>query len=347
MDRSPPRPAAARMDRPAVPVTYACQWLSLMASRGIAREQILQHTRFDPALLEQPSARLTTADFVQMLANGFALVRDPAIGYAFGLDTKPTSHGFLGYALLTCSTLREAVQLGERYMRLRTNATRLKLIDKDDVVLVQLEENFELGPFRQFILESLTGSLVRIGEFLLGNNRMHDGEIWVDYDEPAYYQEWRDRLPPIRFNMPCNQFCIAREMLDIPLALADPVASRTAIEQLERELAVLGQDEGDDIATRVLAVLNDPLTPFGDLDTVARQLFISSRTLKRHLQQQGTTFQHLLDEVRMQHAQKLLLNSRLSIENIAQQIGYADAANFTRAFRRWTGLSPTAWRQQQ
>jgi AraC-like DNA-binding protein len=81
------------------------------------------------------------------------------------------------------------------------------------------------------------------------------------------------------------------------------------------------------------------------LDETARALGLSSRTLKRRLADEGTDFSTILDDQRRQRALLLLRSADLSVEDVAARVGYSDVANFTRAFRRWAGTTPTAYRR--
>jgi AraC-like DNA-binding protein len=80
------------------------------------------------------------------------------------------------------------------------------------------------------------------------------------------------------------------------------------------------------------------------LARAAATLFVSERTLKRRLQEENASFQNLVDQVRLERARELLTGTSLSLNQIAEVLGYADAANFTRAFKRWTGVSPSHYR---
>ena len=124
--------------------------------------------------------------------------------------------------------------------------------------------------------------------------------------------------------------------------MADPVAAQLAVEQCERELALF--DKHDDLAAQVRAILSQTQGQYLHLEAVAERLFMSSRTLKRRLQQVGLGYQQLLDEARKRDAIKLIQNTHLTIEQIAQHLGYTDAANFTRAFKKWTGDTPSRYR---
>jgi AraC-like DNA-binding protein len=86
---------------------------------------------------------------------------------------------------------------------------------------------------------------------------------------------------------------------------------------------------------------------FLSLDETARALGLSARTLKRRLDEEGTSFSAILDEQRRARALLLLRSPELSVDTIAERVGYSDIANFTRAFRRWTGTTPTAFRRTQ
>ena len=120
--------------------------------------------------------------------------------------------------------------------------------------------------------------------------------------------------------------------------MADPVAAKLAAEQCERELALM--ESSTDIPAQVRAMLSHQQGYYPQLEQVADRLFMSSRTLKRRLQQTGLGFQQLLDEARKRDAIKLLQNTSLTVEQIALRLGYTDPANFSRAFKKWTGDPP-------
>lgn len=328
-------------NRTVIPVAYPRLLVDLVCARGHTRADVLTGTGLSESLLLNPDARIAPAHFVHLVANAWYLTKDPALGYEFGLRTPLTAHGFLGYALMSCSNLGEAIQLGQRFIRLRTVLFSLQLHEDGDTAVMEIVENYPTGLMRQFAMENILVGLARGGNFLTGAT-WDSGEIWFDFPEPAYYAAYRDRLPPIRFSRGANQLRFPRSLLSQPLIMSDPVAAKLAVDQCERELALL--DESDDIPMRVRALLTAGNSGYPDLDTVASKLFMSSRTLKRRLQQHGQTFQQLLDDVRKRDAIRLLANAGLTLEQIAYRLGYADPANFTRAFRKWTGEAPSRYR---
>jgi AraC-like DNA-binding protein len=130
--------------------------------------------------------------------------------------------------------------------------------------------------------------------------------------------------------------------LDLPLVAPDRAALRLAQEACERQLADLGLQR-DSLQDRVRKlVLAGGRIP--SVEEVARALHVSTRTLKRKLAAEETSFTELLDRERHDAALRLLRTPELSLEEIASKLGYSNATSFARAFRRWTGDAPTRYR---
>ena len=330
--------------RPAVPIAYPRLLVEILVEQGVIREDLLEGTGIQARAFENPDNRLTPAQFLHLVLNAFYLGKNAALGYELGLRTPVTSHGFLGYGVMSCQTLRDAIELAAKYVRLRTILMTFRLYEEGDEAVVEATANHPVGPLHHFVFESLLLSLARAGSFITGNS-LQDGEIHFDYPEPDYYAPLRHRLPPMQFNRSANQLRFPRRFLDQPLVMADPVAARLAVEQCEREMALLN-DNSVDVPARVRALFGSANGAYPSLETTAEKLFMSSRTLKRRLQQHGLSFQELLDESRKRDAMRLLEHSGLTVEQVAQRLGYSDPANFTRAFRKWSGSTPRQYREQ-
>lgn len=341
--------ALSFIDGPAISVSYAFDLLDVMEARGIPSETIIKRSKVPKVLFERVDGRLSPRQFVMLIEactqpeGAGALMGDASdLGYEFGLHVKPTSHGLLGFAMMNCRTAREAAQIAERFSALRGDIMRLRFHEGDDFGFLQIEGVDKLLHFRKFVLEVMMGALIRFASSLLGSIS-DETEIWVDYSEPAYFPLWKSRLPKVRFNMPHNQLRFPVSVLDKPLSRANPLSARAAVAQMETQMVMVS--DMADMTTRVRAVLESAREDLPSLGEVAASLNISSSTLKRRLQQEGTTFQQQLDEVRRARAMNLLKNTGMSIELVTRALGYSDAANFTRAFRKWTGMSPSVWRK--
>ncbi len=335
---------AEDLNKPAVPIVYASLILTLASQRGADRESLLDGLNIPETMWATPDARLSLLKAGQLLYRGLKL--DPALGYEIGLNSNLTTHGFIGYGMLSNPTARQAIEFGAKFLQLRLPNLSLRLLTEQDQAVVEVSETISLGFVRQGMFDLFLVGIARIAEQMrLSAVDVRDNiEMWFDYPEPPYYADYRERLPRARFGMRANQLRFPARYLDLSLHAADPVTTQLVTQQCERELALLGYS--GDLAGRVRAVLSGGQAGYPDLAAVAGQLHMSTRTLKRKLQHCGLSFQKLLDDSRKRDSMRLLEDPALSVEQIAVRVGYSDPANFTRAFRKWTGASPSAFRAE-
>jgi AraC-like DNA-binding protein len=324
-----------------IPVSYARQLVEMCARWHVAPEELMAGT----ALVRQPplasDARLTPLEYNQIVDRALRLTGEPALGYHFGLHLKLSAHGFLGYAVMTSATLGEAIQLVERYFTTRSGPLHFHSFIEGETAVIQIDSTVDVAPPVAFPFESLLVGLCHAGAYITGEAAI-DAEVWINYPEPGYYARCAELLPcVIRYDRPVNQLRFPAVLLKQPLLLADATASEMAREQCERELTALSSQP---LVTRVRALLGEDLANMPDLDAVASRCCMSSRTLKRKLAEHGVTFSELVATIRCDEAQLRLAEGRLSVEQIAGQLGYRDPANFTRAFKGWTGETPRQYR---
>lgn len=336
---------ARELFRPILPGNYIELWLRILEARGISRTDVLRTTGIALSDLTE-QGRVSPVGVALAVSRGVTLTGDATLAFEFGLTMKPTAHGVFGYALMTCATLRDAVLLAQRYLPVQVPHGDLELQVEGDTAVIQLANKLVPDPLRPFIYEVYMGAILRAGEFLLGVP-LPPVEILLDYPEPDHFARIKDRLPPVRFGAARVALCFHESLLERPLLMADPVAHRSALASLERASALLGDGEGTrDVAQRLRALLEASHTGALDLASAARALRTSERSLKRHLAAQGTSFTSLASTVRLDKARALLRDPALTVERVAVTLGYTDAANFTRAFRKWSGESPRAYRER-
>jgi AraC-like DNA-binding protein len=344
----PPRSKSSKKARASahtsLPVAYPRLVLEIAAEYGITPEAVLGGTGLRYEQFEAAEFRISSRQAAQMVHNAIQLTGNPALGLEFGLRTRPTAHGFLGYAAMSSSTLREAMLVVGRYYHMRARDVSLSFSVQGDQAVVEASETHTLGPLRQLFYECLMIGFARDGGALLGQEWLAS-EIWFDWPEPPYFAAYRSRLPPVRFSMPAIQLRFPAKELDRRLQMADPLAARQALAQVQREAALSGGDLID-IVGRVRAELVPGAEGYPGLEVVSARLFMSSRTLKRRLQARGASYQRLLEEARRRDALRLLQSPDMELQQIAAVLGYRDPPSFTRAFRRWTGQAPSTARAQ-
>ena len=286
------------------------------------------------------------------------LTGEPGIVVPAGLRLRLAGHGILGFALMTASTIGELLVLVHRFGMTRTQAFKATLelprVESGDEATLTLRERVPLGAFLEPITIMSFCSIASVGQEVLEPSRLKDlrGELEFAFSLPSYAIDlprlsWPPELPlenfQLRFDRPETRLTLPRDVLDLPVRTADAAATRFAQEQCEQMLARL--DRQGRLAEMVADLARRRGGGYRTLTEVARDLAVTPRTLERRLATSGTTYRALVDDLRRTQAEELLERPDLSIEEISQRLGYTEAANFGRAFKRWTGVSPGAWRR--
>lgn len=326
-----------------LPGAYVRELIALSERFGVLPEQLLEGSGLTVAALENPALRLPMRSIDPLARRALQLTGEPGLPFYMGLQMRLSQHGFLGFAAMTAANLRSALQLAERFGRTRTAAVSLRLDEEGGLASLTLEEHAELGEMREFLVVALFTGLVQLAH--AATRKKLTGAVDFTFAEQPYFQRFAHLVPgEMRFVRASNRLIFAAELLDTPILSADPVAMQLAREQCERELASLG--EGVKLIDQVRARLHEAGRVVPTIDEVARQLHVSTRTLKRKLTEHGTSFTQIVDGHLRRQALLLLEDPRLTIDEVADRLGYSDAANFTRAFKRWTGMAPGAFRAQ-
>ena len=345
---------------PGIPAVHALHLADVVARFGVGRAALFRGL-VDEARLSEPEGQLNVALVEKLVERARTLSHEPGLGVHFGLQMRVSAHGYLGFAAMAAPSLRASLSLAAQFAPTRTSALSLELVEDADApqdpgpgtkrsraepkrAALVVRELADFGTARDVVLLALMVGLGQIGQALTGQALR--GTVELALPAPAYAT--RLRLGEIagqtmRFGRRQNRLLFDAELLDLPLQMADPVALQLALAQCERALDALG---GAGIVSSVRARLAKRDRGFRSLPEVAEQLAMSPRTLKRRLAEQGLDFRTLLEEARHARALDLLRSTELSLDEIAERLGYSDVANFGRAFRRWAGTSPAARRKE-
>lgn len=330
-----------------IPGIHALHLAEVCSRFGVAPRVLLAPSGLTEEALSLPDARIRIPELVVLVERARALTREPGLGFHVGLHMRIASHGYLGLAAMTAPTVRDALAVAIRFAPTRTSALSLRLDEEDDEARLVIVEHADLGPARDAFVFALLTGIWKIGNALTGLELAAHGpssgpaSADVTFTEPPYFARFASIGPRVRFEETSTCLRFARSLLERPLVTGDPAASRLTLQQCERELDALAPR----IASRVRALVFAQ-GGFRSLEEVARTMHVSSRTLKRRLAEEGTSFRAVLDEARRAKAEELLRAPSRTLEAIASELGYADVASFSRAFRRWTGLAPGAWRKR-
>jgi AraC-like DNA-binding protein len=312
---------------------------------GLSIDRCLRETGIAPLQLVSLNSEVEAQSELQLIANlTEALPTVADLGLQAGRRYHVTSYGAWGYAILSSATARQAAELGLRYHGLTYAFTRISLSVDDSVASLNFDDSALPPELHDFIVQrDMLGALVVVRELLGSSLQLLDVEL--RQAAPA------DLSPFIaafghtpRFNAPCNRMGFAAELLDNPLPRANPQLVSACEQQCQALLARHQWRQG--LAGRVRQLLLQSPGQIADMEHVAALLHLSSRTLRRRLIEEGTSFRTLQDEVRQALAEELLASGGLSLEEIAERLGYGELSNFIHAFKRWKGTTPGRYQRE-
>lgn len=326
---------------------YLQQLANLLHKEGISTELLLAGTQLNPSALEASVdgiQKINPTQYQQIVSNALTLSRDPLLGSRHGQQMSMTSHGFLGLAAMASSTLGDAISLVIRFARTRTLMAELKFHKDGDTVSIDVERLAALPETFEFIVENVLSTLVTVTRFLNGGETNIPAIVKFNFGARVDKRHYEELLGvPVLFEQEKNQLCFPQYLLEMPVSGANEStrlqAEKACAEQLNK--IQFGQDRASQVRKQL-----EQLSAYPPLEVMAEMLSISARSLNRHLAELNTSYQAILDDHKKKQAIYYLLHSDEQIEHIAYRLDYNDPSNFGRAFKRWTEMSPRAYRKQ-
>jgi AraC-like DNA-binding protein len=325
------------------PARYYALLLPLLHAEGLDPKALLDG--LDPQQLLRPAAQLTASQVEALVVAVLRHDRGQQLALRLGQQIKPSSHETLGLAMMSASTLNEALQLAVRYWPLITPLFNLSAERSGPRLLLHWQTTIPLrNDVLRFHAEALLAALHAELRFLLGGSapayRVELPRLWLraDYRVLRPVSIHPHDEAPDRF-----QASLPIAMLEQPLALADPGA-RAAAERRCQELLERLDAEGG-LTGWVLQILQRAQDCMPRQSEVAALLHLSSRSLHRKLSAEGTSFRELGKHERFRRAGERLARTAEPVSSIALALGYRDSANFSRAFRQHAGVAPTVYRR--
>ena len=265
-----------------------------------------------------------------------------APGLEIGALIQPRHVGVLGYLVLSCKHLGEAMAAYQRYETLFYGVNVAQTVANGDTMAIRWDAAGSLGELADSVaIAALIQFLRRLVE-----NPPAPNEVTFAFTEPsktvrAEYEAFFQC--PVRFNQPYTQVVFPLHFLGIPMPQSDP-GTRQLLDQQARAM-LLALPDSDNL-DRALQQAMVRLLPEGraQLPQLAAELSMSTRSLQRRLAQRQGNWRTLLDRTREQLAQQYLADPTLTLADIALLLGYSEHSAFSRAFKKWTGRSPKAFR---
>jgi AraC-like DNA-binding protein len=310
---------------------------------GVARDVLLPAAHLDRSLLTAPDTRVTRADLYRVAEHALDLTGDPAFGLHWARRLDDRAFAPVAQLVAHAATLRQALALLARFSRLLADEADYVVHERDRQLTVQyLPLDRESPRLRRLSADLIVGGLWRIVRSFSPGAR--PDEVAFEYPAPPERADY-DRFfeTTVHFGRPFTGVVFDGALLQAPSTAKDDDV-REALEAVaeRRLLQITGRTP---LATRARDVLvRDRLPHSADMECVAHRLGLSVRSLRRHLEAEGTSFGDVLREAQTAVARDLLRDPRRTVQDVAYEMGFSDATAFHRAFRRWTGTTPRAYR---
>ncbi|OXI24400.1 AraC family transcriptional regulator [Burkholderia sp. AU15512] len=316
--------------------------------RKIAPQALLKGSQLTLKQLADPDFTVLAAQELAVASNLLDLTAGEAgVGLKVGLSYQLSAYGLLGYGLLSSATGMDAIALAGRYLALTYTFVGMTFRRAGQRDVIQFDASPELAAnVQRFFVERAMGATCRVLRDVIGSAfalATFDLAYGVGPGTDADAQQ-PVLGAKIRHGQPASTLTFEHAHLERPLPQAN-AATAAMCERMCAELITRRRTRVD-----LVSFLNEYLAtrPFDrppQLKDIATLLNTSERTLKRRLQEEGACFRDISSAVRKTRAQALIAEGRLSIKEIAQELGFSDMSSFSQAYKRWTGVAPSVSRQ--
>lgn len=306
--------------------------------RGLKLEAVLRGSGITEADLRDPSTEITLEQDFSVTRNVVAGIDDePGLGLLAGLLCHPPSMGVLGFALMSSSNLRHAVDIALRYADLSFTAARHHLQTEGSTIWLVREDSELPSDIRRFTLERDLAAIATIQQDLLPM-RLPAVRVELYVDAHPIYEMFGAvfGVEEVNFVMPQSRIGFQASTLETPLPQANISTARFYEQQCNDLMENRQSRSGLSGRVRQLLIRHGGSA---DQSRIAADLDVSVRTLRRRLSEEGTTFRELSTETVGLLAEELLI-AGLTVEQAAERLGYSSVSAFASAFRTWKGQSP-------
>ena len=286
----------------------------------------------------------------EVVEKAMELTGDPYLGLHLGEYLSLSAAGLIVQIVQSSRTVLEGLNYIVAFANLGCQALPFQLKKIKNEWELSLHPNpiwEEQSPVA--VRQTMDGTVMfTLREFhTLTRQKYYPLRIHFSYPRPGKYEEYERLFKcSVRFNQPKTAFYFDQKHVDNPVVTSDYDLLQMLVQYAEKKLNTLQNENGFSTVVKQ-SIINLVKPQFPTIEQVAANLNLSVRTLQRRLKEEALTFKIILDELKKQFALDYLKNKNLSVKEVAYLLDYADSSSFIRTFRRWTGLSPEKYRQEQ
>ena len=317
----------------------------LVQSNGYNAKEMLEQADISEQLLNDPKATISFQQEVAFTRELIDTLADDDLGFKAGQCYRLNAFGHIGLAAGSSDTVSDAIAFFLKYIRLAYTHFDINFFKKDGNAILRFSDQFDLGNLRRFYLERDFSFAFLSTRDMFPRSIVGQKPKTIHFDFPCpksveHYQKLYEC--PVHFSMPYNEILVDERYLDLQLPLANSLTRELLEEQCKiQEIALFGHKSFEGKIRQIIQTMENEIP---NLETIAKMHFLTARTMRRKLKEQGVTFQQLVNEELSKKSLHYLSTTNLNIEQISMRLGYSESASFIHAFKRWTGKTPKEYR---
>jgi AraC-like DNA-binding protein len=313
---------------------------------GVRRSQLLGAAQLDPEQLEVPDARMPRSTIDRLCELAIGVTGDTGLGLHWAERLSGSTFNPLSYLIFHAATLRQGIESLSQFHKLLSDHPSFELQERDGLVTVRwMSVHGQRSSVQRFAAEMLVTGFVRLIRAFCVDARPE--RVNFAYAAPAYRSEYTRVFEGAeRFEQPFTGLLFDSRLMNVTSPYKDPDVHGALRSIAERRMLRLMECTPYAIRVRELLVQRSP--SFGaDMETVARCLGMSVRSLRRKLAAEGKTYNAVANDALAIVAKNLLREKQRTIQEAAYEMGFSDTSTFHHAFKRWTGMTPHTFQAEQ
>jgi len=315
-----------------------------LSNIGIDPSCLLKDTDIDYHSLQNNEYKISKDQIVRYYRNVLAL-EIPGISLLLGNAIKPQDYGLYGCTLLCCKDLRSTLLFAIRYHSLVTRTVNMSLHENDmEQSCFRFEDLLLTSDLEEFNIELQCVIVLSLVRDCLNSAEFSFDALRFSFDKPKHHQQYEVFFCcPISYNNAHSEFVFNNDRWSLKPTQSNPFAMPLLLSQCDLVLNTV--DSKNQFLVTIKTWICENMHKELCADNLANELYLTPRTLRRKLSEQGTSFTLMVKELRCIAAKKLITETQLTIEDIGYSIGFNDTSNFRAAFKKWTGKTPSNMRQ--
>lgn len=316
-----------------------------LAAQGVSVKDLFARTGgLQPWQLEDPETHISLRQRLAIYRNARELAKRSDVGLLAGARQRISDYGLYGFAMVSSATFGDALEFALQHVTMAGPVMmQISFQVENNTAILRSHGVQSLGDLLPFVAEfwrsSMSTLFARVLEVPFPTKRM-----LFTFPAPVHWRNY-ERLfnCPVEFSADSMEWHFDATVLERPCPNANPITAKVCQQFCDRVMAE--SPEESSLARQIRAACINSPTRFPAAEEIAQQLGLSLRTLHRRLARDGLSYQSVLDSLRQRVATEFLENTHLLVDQVAERVGFSDATAFRKAFRKWTGHSPTHYRR--